>query len=294
MSILETKFKQTFGRVVEPKILNSKQILVKLVELHPFSEGELKADPGVIKAEGVNKTDQKYMKEIETDDNVIATWMPMDGGNRSTPPDVRRNERVFVWQYEQSDEYYWSSIGLDAGYRRLETVIYRFSNTQDESVTELSDDNSWWLEVSTHKKTFTFKTNMSDGEQFAYVFQIDAKTGSVLMGDNLNNSVLLDSANTLIELENANNTLVSLNKTNLLLKATDSVTVETKTFTVESDTSTINGSSAVNVKGGGVTVDGTKFTVNPAAQFNGSGVKHKAKKIGGDHTHTPPGGPVTP
>lgn len=300
----------SIGRVVEPKLVNSDQIVVRAVELHPFFEGELKADPGKIKAEGTDATGKKYIKEIETDIGIIAKWLPMDSGNRATPPDVRRNERVMIWQYEQQDEYYWTCMGLDSGYRRLETVVYRFSNTKDESVVKLDDSNSWWFELSTHKKTITLKTNNSDGEKYTYGILIDAKTGAIKITDNLNNSILLDSANTLIELENANETLVSLNKKTILLKAIDSVTIDTKDFIVKSKTSTVNGSSTIDLKGGTVTIDGTQMTTKPKSNFNatvsvkgstdiggdlkvtGGSVKHKSKEIGMTHSHTPPGGPV--
>lgn len=293
--LLESKLRiYSIGKVVEPKLLGSNQIVVRATEVHPFHDGELKSDPGVVQAEGEDSTGKKYVKEIDTDISIIAKWFPLGAGNRTSAPDVRRNERVLIWQYEQQDEYFWTSLDLDLGYRRLETVIHRWSNTKDESVSELTDDNSWWLEVSTHKKTITLKTNNSDGEQYTYGFQINAKEGRVFLTDNLDNSFLLDSKNRILELENTDGSLLSINKKAILIKAIDSVTVDTKDFTVKSKNSTINGSSNVTLSGGKVDVKGTKFTVAPATEFTGSSVKHKGFKIDKTHKHTPPGGPVSP
>lgn len=284
----------SIGKVVEPKILGSDQIVVRATEIHPFFNGEIKSDPGIVKAEGVDSKGKNYAKELDTDISIIAKWLPLDSGNRATPPDVRRNERVLIWQYEQQDEYFWTCLGLDQGYRRLETVLHRFSNTKDENVIALNDSNSWWFEVSTHKKTITLKTNNSDGELYTYGFQIDAKQGKVILTDNLNNSLLIDTPNHLVELENADGSLFSLNKKVILIKSLESVTIDTKDFIVKSKNSTIKGSSNVTLEGGKVDVKGTKFTVAPATEFTGSSVKHKGFKIDKTHKHTPPGGPVAP
>src|SRR5574343_1344956 len=148
----ESQYKlYSIGIVAEPKALNSHTVLVNPIEVTPFYSGEVRSNPIDISDKGVDKDGKAYAIEVGSDNTILATWLCLGSENRETPPDVRRGERVLLYRYSQNDTFYWTSMGLDKGLRRLETVIHRFSGHTDEESTVLTDDNSYWFEVSTHK-----------------------------------------------------------------------------------------------------------------------------------------------
>jgi hypothetical protein len=280
----ESKFKiYSFGIVAEHKVLNSKKVLVKPVELIPYFDGEVKSDVKLVRDEGVDKDNRPYLREVESDWCIETTWL--GDTNRATAPDLRRGERVLIWRYDQENKFFWQSLGQDDGLRRLETVVWRFSDTTDEKVKELNDTNSWWIEMSTHKKSFTFQTTDSDGEAYTYGIRIDAKNGNVTIKDNLGNRFYMDSAATVIEMENADKSILSLNKTKALLKTTNSITMETKDFLVKAKSATIDASN--------ITLKASTTAIKSKLVITGASATHNGKEIGELHTHKMSGaGPV--
>ena len=69
---------------------------------------------------------------IQTTNAIRAEWLG-DSTNRITPPDVRRGEKVQIFQYSNVDKYYWQTItqpGVNV--RKKETIVEAISNTTDE------------------------------------------------------------------------------------------------------------------------------------------------------------------
>ena len=134
-----------------------------------------------------------------------------------------RGERVLLWRYADTDQYYWTTLGMDDYLRKLETVVYAFSDTKDESVKVLTPDNAYYLEISTHKKLVTFSTAKSDGEPYAYTFQFDTAAGRVTLADDVGNYMELDSKNTSITLENADDSKVVLDRKVINISSVDAI-----------------------------------------------------------------------
>lgn len=291
----------SYGRVADPKKINSHEINVYPIELNPFFDGEIKSDPAQIATKGVDKNGKAYAEEIVSDNTITATWLPIGHTNRSTPPDVRRGERVLIWQYDSTDKYYWMSTGQDDGYRRLETVLWRFSNTQDETTTVMTDANSYWLEISTHKSTITLQTNKSNGEPYAYGLQFDCKNGKVTLKDDVGNFILLNSAETKIHLENADKSLLSMVKDTILMSATKSITFESDKIITKAKTSITStagktilydAGKTLTIKTGNSVIINTKntnvnsdVTISKTLTINGSSVSHAGMEIGKTHVH---------
>lgn len=283
----------SYGIVAEPKVLSSREILVTPLETMPFFDGDIRGDEANIKDEFVDKDNKPYAVEVMSDHTVKAEWLPLGNENRDTPPDVRRGERVLIYRYEQNDKFYWQSTGQDQGLRRLETVVYRFSDNIDEGVTKLTDQNSYWLEVSTHKQMVQLQTVMNNGEKAAYGIQVDGKEGKFTVKDHLGNHIFIDSLESLIELGNSSGTHIALDKNKMLLEASESVTVNTKEFIVNAKTATFKVTDFL-MNASSFIAKLSSFNMGGSGVFSGPSLKHKAKKIDGTHTHTPPGGPVTP
>ena len=215
----------SFGYVAENKALGSKIILVTPIEDLPLLDGDLKSNSQTKEATGKDASGVSYSLKVDVDNVVEAEWLPL-GSNRKTAPDVRRGVRVVIWKYGDSDKYYWTTTGQDDHLFKLETVLYCWSGTKDESATEQTPDNSYFAEVSTHKKTITVKTSKANGEAFSYTIQVNAADSAVIVTDDAGNYFELDSEERKLTLKNSDDTSVILDKRDLLFNAPDNLIAE--------------------------------------------------------------------
>lgn len=235
----------SIGQAAENRALSSWDLAIFPIETASYMDGELTAELSTLKTEGEDAFGQKYAVEAQIANHITASWIPF-GSNRTTPPDVRRGERLVIWQYADVDKYYWSTTGLDDVLRRLETVVYAWSNTRDESTKRMNADNSYYFEVSTHKKLVTFGTSKSDGEPYAYTIQIDTEAGILTITDDGGNYIDLNSGEHRLRLENADGSKIYIDKRTITGEAPDSMTWKTKLFTVDAPQSTFTGKVDVN------------------------------------------------
>lgn len=199
------------GRIDSNKELNSKTVDVVPIEWLPMRDGELTG----------NETAETYQtKDIDgnavsggmiSSNSISATWLP-SGSNRLTAPDVRRGERVEILQTADHDKYYWRTMGLDDNLRKLETIIFGISATQDEGSTTLGIDNMYWFELSSHSKMFSFRSCQANGEPYLYEMFFDFAEGTFTVKDDIGNFMFLASALNLIHLQNAKGTFVKLDQ----------------------------------------------------------------------------------
>lgn len=245
----------SLGIVSENKSLNSKYIEVVPIEQLIFLDGELTSTVDTVSTTGLDQSGNPYNVSLKRSNSIQALWLPLGESNRATAPDVRRGERVLIYSYADTEQYFWVDSGLDTRLRKLETVTTKWSNTRDEDKDADSPDSCWSFEVSTHKKLITLSTNKSDGEPFAYTFQVNAKEGRVTLTDDVGNFFELDSKQTSIKMQNIDGTIVHLNKQNILASA---------------ENITINGNQSVNIKSG-----------NTDIMYSPDGTVHKTPKFEG-------------
>lgn len=191
----------SMGIVAENKALDSDIVEVSPVEELPFLDGEITDDAQEITVSNVNKDGRSSSNTAYITNTIPAKWLPIAGGNRVTPPDVRRGAVVMLYQMADEKKYYWTTLTNDLKLRKLETVLYAFSATQDEAA-DVNGDNYYYLEISTHTKSITFHTSKADGEPFSYDVQINTKDGRILITDDVNNYILLDSKQKQVRMEN--------------------------------------------------------------------------------------------
>lgn len=252
-----------------------------------------------------------YMDEVETSNCIVAEWLPW-GSNRYTAPNVRRGEKVILWQYDEVDKYYWTVMGTEDYLRRLETVVWNFSNTRDESVKKLTKDNSYTAIVSTHTKEITIQTSKSDGEQFEYIIRLDTKNNLFIVTDDDNNQITLESGERRITLLNGDGASVCLDKKNINIDAPDTITLNAKTVkvnatshevraksssldantqTVKVDTSSLKASkynmnaSTYDLDGGSIAFRTGKLIAEHGAEIRGS-LTNNGVNVGSTHTHS--------
>lgn len=248
--------------------LGETKLEVTPVEQLGYLDGEVTSDQEEFEETGVDAKGNAYSVKISTSNAMVAEWLKW-GSNRDTPPNIRRGERVLLWQYAEEDKYYWTSTGLDDHLRRLETVRWVFSNTKDEDTEDLNETNSYYAEVDTHAKAITLRTNKSDGEPFAYNVQINTKDGCLTIMDDVGNSMGINSAINQVWMENADNSYVILDKKNIEINANDTIKMNARNVVI--------GATNVNVGASSTTIDSNVAT-------NGS-LTNNGKNVGSSHTH---------
>lgn len=216
-------FPYSIGIAVENKPLDSRHLNVAPIEQLSALDGELTFNPVEHIVKGQLPDGGSYETKIITDVSITAEWLPM-GSNRVTPPDIRRGELVEIYRLADTDKFFWRPLGIRDHLRRLETVIWAFNGSPDENTVGIDPSTCYFVEVSTHQKQITISTSKANGEPFAYSFQINAADGKVVLEDDAGNFIELDSANTLLHLENAEGTMLELNQRDIKAHAPNNFT----------------------------------------------------------------------
>lgn len=259
MEVSKLKF-YSIGIVAANKPLDSKDIEVTPVEDMPMLNGEITDTATQYTAEGKGRDGDAFTEEVTTTTSIKATWLPISNSNRITAPDVRRGETVVIYRFGDSNKYFWNTLINDAKLRRLETVIYAFSNNPTEGPDDTSD-STYYFEVSTHNGYVHLHTSKSNNEPFTYDIQINTKEGNLSIRDDVGNFLVIDSTNTKVAMRNADNTFFSFDKTSMFLNAEETIsitckdlnakvgnstTIKSTTNTVTGDTNTVNGPTNIN------------------------------------------------
>lgn len=215
------------GIVASNKKLSEKTVEITPIEDLPHTDGNISSQQSEYKAKAVDGSGAAYEAELKTTVTVNATWLSLSCSNRITAPDVRRGELVMLYQFGDADKYYWTTLREDIKLRKLETVIYAFSATQDESK-DATSDTTYYLEISTHKKIVHFHTCKADGEPFAYDIQLNTKEGFLAICDDVGNYVSMDSTNRRLEMKNIDGSHLDINKKDIVISSVDSITLQSK------------------------------------------------------------------
>ena len=157
---LQTKLRViSIGIVAENKERGVPEVYVTPIEILPFQIGDVEEDNRTYYSKGLDGFGRQWSAQVDVDKTLKATWLSLET-NRETPPDLMRGEQVLIWQYADTDKYFYTSMGRDDVLRRLETVIYRWSNVPEptEDVENLTDENSYRLTISTHDQLIELVT----------------------------------------------------------------------------------------------------------------------------------------
>lgn len=219
------------GRVTQNKVIGSNDILVTPIEWIPHMDGEFRSNPSIVQAKGTDSDGKNYEASTMTDITLTASWYP-ETGNRTTAPDVRRGERVKLYQFANQDKYYWRESGLDNNLRRQETVTHVYNNNPDGAADSVapSPENSYYTEVSTHTGQVTLATNKSNGEPVAWTIQVNTKEGVMNVVTDNGHEFSLDAVSLAMLAQLSTGTKVELNKNNLSMVAPDTLDVQAKTI----------------------------------------------------------------
>lgn len=226
----------SMGIVTDDKLTNTSYIKVTPIESLSDKDGALNKQNKELTASSKDAAGVSQKATIKTDAVIYAKWLPLSDSNRSTSPDVYKNETVMIYRYADSDDYYWTTVFDENNIRRLETVRYSYSNLKTP-LTPYDSDSSYWVEWSTRDKYIKLHTSDNDGESAKYDLLIDTKKGEISLIDNHNNSFYLDSVNR----------KVTVNSGTGEINFDVETTINTPKITINTDNATVNASNSTTV-----------------------------------------------
>ncbi len=221
----------SYGIVGQNKELDSDLIEVTLSEESSYFDGEISDTIKKVETSGSDHDGKKYKTKVETTATVKAKWLSFVDTNRMSSPDVRRGEEVVIWRFGDTDQYWWTTLQQDKKLRRLETVIYGFSNCSEENI-EMDHTNMYWIEISTHRKVFRLHTAKNDGETHEWDIQLDTKKGTFTIEDNDGGYLFIDAVNRHIKMHNKDKSYIEIDKKKAKIFTLDLVQIETNRFEV--------------------------------------------------------------
>lgn len=254
MTSVSKLFLYSYGVVAANKPLSSMNIEVTPMEAVLMTDGELTDNITSSNVKGKDADGSSFETTVRSAVTITARWLPFSS-NRKTAPDVRRGEKVAIWKFADADKYYWSSLEYEAHLRKLETVIYTFSNTQDEAASS-NTDTTYFIEISTHNKMIQLHTSTSDGEPFGYDFVLNTKEGTFQIRDTIENIIFLDSGAKRIVMKNAAESFIDLNAEDLFINVVRNMVTK------------VGGNMTTVVEGNyDLTANGSYKTTTPKADF---------------------------
>ncbi|EKD89639.1 MAG: hypothetical protein ACD_33C00023G0010, partial [uncultured bacterium] len=149
----ESKLKiYSLGIVVETKPDNTDIILVCPIEhINMQSSGLIKDNTAELKGNLKNTDNKGFDTNVKSSSYFKAKWLPMCQSNRITSPNVVANETVLLFKFADVDEYYWTTLFREPELRRLEKVLYAYSNMK-KGMEAFDDKSSYWYKVDTKNK----------------------------------------------------------------------------------------------------------------------------------------------
>ncbi len=184
----------SFGIVVEDKQDDGDYIKVVPIEELPLVKGKLSEAKFDKQAEGTDHKGVTVKADAKGVAFVVAQWTPIDNGNRNTAPNVSKGETVLLLKFGSTNELFWCDFFREPKLRRLENVIYAYSNVKDPGQ-EYDQDSSYWFQISTRDKVIRLHTSNNDGEKVTYDVVFDTANGKFTIADSNKNFLEWDSVN---------------------------------------------------------------------------------------------------
>lgn len=203
----------------------SRELYVYCSQLTPFQDGTLEA---LETTNDINTTDgeHSYQGSLKTTNFIKCFWK--GDGNNPYPPAVRKGEQVTIYNIGDTDVWYWTTEGRDEDQRRCDTKRISVSGSR-ENIKVLTDDNTYFIEIDTlRSKRIRISTSKADGESYRYQFAIDVDNSMVVITDDDDNSISLESKVPRITLRNKKNSVLTLNDESITLACKKDIVIKSE------------------------------------------------------------------
>ena len=149
----DSKFKlYSLGIVAKDKPTTSDIISVMPIEHITDTTGDINEESNYESNSKDHKNVPNKTKAVSKN-TIEATWICLGGSNRISSPDVIAGETVLIYTYADTNEFFWTTYMREPSIRRLEKVLYGYSNMRGGARGESFDrESSYWFEVDTLNK----------------------------------------------------------------------------------------------------------------------------------------------
>ena len=239
-----------FGYAATDKAQDSRKLMVYCDDLLPMLSGDISATKMSSWASTKNNQGKTNKLKVNTTSYIECEWRDNTAGASQFPPDVRKGEQVIIYNFGDSDTWYWRSASRNEGQRRTETYRIAVNDTL-ENTTSLNDDNSYYLELDTRRdKHVVLQTSKSNGEKFRYRIAIDAVKNTVYIGDDDSNYIQIDSNIPSITLYNKAKSMIQLNSEDIIISCQGQILMQSRQSTIDinaKDNITVNTDNQLTV-----------------------------------------------
>ncbi len=173
------------------------------------------------------------------------------GDTNGLIPCVHRGERVRVFNYAGTEQYYWTPFGRDPGLRKHERVRWFAMDKGEPSVDnppsyqDVTDYNNYFVEINTNpnSKCIRIHTGVSDGEELTYDIAIYPEECCLEITDNMSggnvhtldpnrgskmdagNCIRLESKKHWWHIRNVDDSIIDVKRENITLTCKDTITL---------------------------------------------------------------------
>lgn len=235
------------GTVIETKPDAADVIKVYLGELlYDVNSGNIGEYSEKVKGNLPSVRPGNVTTEHEVKNYVDARWKRFSGTNQVTAPDVYQGMEVLVYQYGDSEDYFWDQSGREPGLKGREDVIIAYSNVEGGGKDVPFDLNSaMYARMNTKEGYAEFRTPDNAGEICFFQVKFNMKTGVWSIIDGEGNSIIMNAG-----------------KGSCHIKTNELFHVDTKHISLNGESYELNVNSSVeNIKD-------TKDTITPIATYS--------------------------
>lgn len=197
----------SLGIVIEDKVEGSDIIKVDPIESFTLDQGKITEDSRKYDSQLKDHKGVEKKQKLVGGSVIEAKWIAYGYSNRESAPDVYKNETVILYRFANDPRIYWTTIFREPMIRRLETVVYAYSN-QPKGLVDYDPDTSYWEKWDTRRKVIHRHTSDNDGEPYKYDIITNAKEGWHLITDDVGNFLRIDSSKTTNTLINETGTYI--------------------------------------------------------------------------------------
>lgn len=186
---------------------NQTRIEIYCPELYPMQEGDISALFKSMEFKVKSLSKKAVVSMIKLGHTIGADFI---GNSNHDVPDVVIGERVRVYNFNQSSNYFWEPFGIDDSLRKTEHWRVAIADSP-QRLKKLDFDNAWIIEIDTkYKKQITLSTSKSGGELFRYQLVMDGQNSNVRVSDDIGNLAIINSLTNQVLTRTALNSFVNM------------------------------------------------------------------------------------
>ena len=163
--------------------------------------------------------------------NVIKARFDDAQANQPYRPALKKGNRVVVWRYSDSDDWYWKADDRDKSAKTTDRLRFEVPAKKKLDNEPLTDDNTYFIEANSEEGRFDIKTSSGNGEEFRYSLTIKTKekgSNGIFLGDSDGNAFQINTDKKTVSMTNSSGSSIALMDKNIVLSCEGSINIKAK------------------------------------------------------------------